>query len=707
MALRQNLAPNPSFEDGAVAPTPPAAWTVLSGSGDGFFWEDTSSKHRTVTNPALASVRLNNDTSAANGLYSTISLAAGTYTVSVWAQVLSGTTNAALIVRTHSSGTLNGQLWGSEQHWTSPNGTWTRKSTTFTLGATTSIDVILGLGIGNGGPSAGSVRFDEVLVEAGSALNDYFDGGYVDTDQVNYSWAGTPNNSISIADDGSVTPPDPPQSEGWSLVETNSAADTFAVDGPLDSNRFYTKDGFDGTNGDGTYYADRTYVSGGQVIVMPDQDRIGGFDSQYRPLTYGKWDVYAKVRTIKGYKGVIFLWPDSEQWNDGEWDFVECTDDTGATFEIYFHKPGDPEDNSKNTRVSQNITGSFNKFTIEKLATGVTVKVNDIQVYQVTNKAWVGTTPCHLVVQSDVGVPDGANGIDMRDNYPANTNPRFQIAISRIDIWEPSDVPSSAPLSASDRGSSSDSAFLGRSQATLYSNADVGRSADQSQLLVPLSLNSGTADVGRSADTASLSTSGSTPSTLLSALDAGSSSDSATLGGSRQYLTGLDVGQSSDQAALTTFVDLSVRPVVGSVAERIYGRLEVFAVHDAEFGWPLLRYVAALSDGLQWTDDLVRDSDTNVGWSSIMDLDTIPDDGLAWLAQFVGVNTIDELDPASQRLRIHETAGFQRGTVSALAGAARQYLVGSRSVVITERDTSPYHLNVTTFAAETPDSTLR
>jgi len=703
MAVRTNLVLNPSFEDGATAPTPPADWLVEANSSTGFFWEDNSSRHQTVANSSTRSLRLNNSSAAANALYTTLSLAAGTYTVSVWAQVLASTTNAALMVRTHSGGSASaGTLWG-EQHWTSPNNVWTRKSITFTLTATTSIDVFLGLGIGTGGTSAGSVRFDEVLLEAGSTLNDYFDGGFTATSSVTYSWNGTANNSTSKADDGSVVTPPPVVNNGWALVESNSAATTFATNGALDSTKFYTKTGFNGTNGDGTYYADRTYVQGGQVIVMPDQDHIGGFDSRHRPLTYGKWDVYMKLTPVVGYKCVIFLWPDSEAWTDGEWDFVECTDSTGATFQIFFHLPGNPTNNSKQTRVTQNITGAFNKFTIEKLPTSVTVKVNDLQVYQVTDTAWVGTTPCHLVVQTDVGMPDGANGVSVRAGYPANTNPRFQVAISQIDIWVPATVSANAPLSASDQGSSSDSGVLGTTRATLFSSDDDGASTDHAQLLVPRSLLAAT-ERGQAIDVASLSVNGSTPSTMLIGYDEGTSLDFGRLAGSSQYLNANDRGRSLDTATLQTAVDLSVRPVVGSVAEEIYESLSPISTDDPNNGWALLRLISAIADPtMQWTNDLVRDTDAGTGWSTIMDLDQAPADVLPWLAQFVGVDTSDDLDVESQRLRIRETAGFQRGTRSSVEGAARQYLSGSRTVLVSERDTSPYHLTVTTFAAETPE----
>jgi Phage tail protein (Tail_P2_I) len=121
----------------------------------------------------------------------------------------------------------------------------------------------------------------------------------------------------------------------------------------------------------------------------------------------------------------------------------------------------------------------------------------------------------------------------------------------------------------------------------------------------------------------------------------------------------------------------------------------------------LLRFVNAIAQAPQWTEDLVRDSEAGPGWSSVLDLERAPTEALAWLAQFIGVGIEPNLDSESQRLRIKETAGFSRGTRAAIEGAARQFLTGSRTAVVLERDTSPYHLKVVTFEAETafPDRT--
>lgn len=146
------------------------------------------------------------------------------------------------------------------------------------------------------------------------------------------------------------------------------------------------------------------------------------------------------------------------------------------------------------------------------------------------------------------------------------------------------------------------------------------------------------------------------------------------------------------------------RPVVTATAEELYEALGPLAVGDENNGWHLLNYVAALVSPAQEIEDLVRDTDTYPGWSSVLDIDRVPATAIGWLGQFIGVSVPDELPTASKRLRVKETAGFQRGTPASIAGAARQYLTGGKLVRITERDTSAYHFKVVTFLAETPSS---
>jgi hypothetical protein len=145
-------------------------------------------------------------------------------------------------------------------------------------------------------------------------------------------------------------------------------------------------------------------------------------------------------------------------------------------------------------------------------------------------------------------------------------------------------------------------------------------------------------------------------------------------------------------------------PVVTPTSLEAWGALGPWAEEDRASGtYDLLRYVAAVGDLLDAVNVLARDTDTDPGWSVLMDPDRAPSNALAWLAQFAGVRVLVGLDDASQRLRIKDAAGLRRGTPDAMRAAAQQWLTGSRQVILFERDTSAYHLKVRTYAAETPN----
>lgn len=146
------------------------------------------------------------------------------------------------------------------------------------------------------------------------------------------------------------------------------------------------------------------------------------------------------------------------------------------------------------------------------------------------------------------------------------------------------------------------------------------------------------------------------------------------------------------------------RPVVTPTTEEAYASLGPTTRDDETTGWHLLTYLDALMRQLDEVEQLARDTEDHVGWGRVLDLQAAPDDALPWLAQFVGVVPLQGLDPESQRIRIGEAAGWQRGSVAAIRGAMKQFLTGSRTTQIFERyQGSAYRLRVRSFAAETPD----
>lgn len=117
----------------------------------------------------------------------------------------------------------------------------------------------------------------------------------------------------------------------------------------------------------------------------------------------------------------------------------------------------------------------------------------------------------------------------------------------------------------------------------------------------------------------------------------------------------------------------------------------------------LLAYIRSLMEPLTSVDDVVRDTDDHVGWGTLMDVDVAPSWALPWLAQFVGVTHARGLDDTSQRIRIKEASGFQRGTPAAIIGAAKQHLTGTRRVELFEREGSAWNFRVRTYQSETPN----
>lgn len=138
-----------------------------------------------------------------------------------------------------------------------------------------------------------------------------------------------------------------------------------------------------------------------------------------------------------------------------------------------------------------------------------------------------------------------------------------------------------------------------------------------------------------------------------------------------------------------------------ALVQKVYDALGPWARADSD--GHLLDFVRALVEPLAGMSDIVSDSPSHEGWGILMDLDSVPEEALAWLAQFVGVELSADLDPEGQRIRIAEAAGFKRGTPEAIIAAAKQYLTGQRKVELYEREGSPWRFRLRTYATETPD----
>lgn len=85
--------------------------------------------------------------------------------------------------------------------------------------------------------------------------------------------------------------------------------------------------------------SDRTYVA----AVLPI---IPGHDTWAEGQTYGRYEVRFKVEApAPGFKIAWLLWPDSDDWNEGEINFPECDLTPGTTIHAFNHQAGNPSVN--------------------------------------------------------------------------------------------------------------------------------------------------------------------------------------------------------------------------------------------------------------------------------------------------------------------------------------------------------------------------
>lgn len=141
----------------------------------------------------------------------------------------------------------------------------------------------------------------------------------------------------------------------------------------------------------------------------------------------------------------------------------------------------------------------------------------------------------------------------------------------------------------------------------------------------------------------------------------------------------------------------------GNFAGAMYDQMAPMQYAESQNNWALLIFLGAIGQMLEDLDYLAHAPDfDHPVWFNLVDLDSIPDEGVPWLAQIVGVRVSAGNTPAAQRQQIRDKIGWGRGTPAAIAAALRPYLTGTQTINIIERDTSPYHLEVDSYSTESP-----
>jgi Carbohydrate binding domain len=142
-------------------------------------------------------------------------------------------------------------------------------------------------------------------------------------------------------------------------------------------------------------------------------------------------------------------------------------------------------------------------------------------------------------------------------------------------------------------------------------------------------------------------------------------------------------------------------PEVSQAALDLYAILSPVAYADEDLNYPLMNFCEALVGPLQEVNDYVGTNGLTP-WSSVVDIDRVPYEALPWFAQLVGSVAFKKLTTETEGDHEQSTPGFYRGSRDAMAAAAQQYLTGSKTVFFNERDTSAYHVTISTKFSETP-----
>lgn len=194
---------------------------------------------------------------------------------------------------------------------------------------------------------------------------------------------------------------------GWTQVfadDFTTPVATGSFPGPAYSSRWTGYSGFTDTSGVGTYTPSRVVsVTGGALDLNLHSEGGKALTAAPVPLvngawggwTYGRYSVRFRADAVAGYKTAWLLWPDSNDWNEGEIDFPEGELD--GTVNGFVHQPGDPARNALVVGTGVTYTG-WHTATVEWLPSGVTFLLDGKQVGRTTVSP---SRPMHLVLQTE------------------------------------------------------------------------------------------------------------------------------------------------------------------------------------------------------------------------------------------------------------------------------------------------------------------
>ena len=174
-------------------------------------------------------------------------------------------------------------------------------------------------------------------------------------------------------------------------------------------------DGWPDTSGNGTYEPSKVvsighgvmdlylHTENGVHMVSAPEPVIPGAPGGEGGLLYGRYAMRFRAEQVPGYKTAWLLWPDSENWADGEIDFPEG--DLTGTISAFLHHKGDPH--AQDGYSTRAIYAAWHTAVIEWTPQSVTFYLDGRVIGTSTNPAVIPSTPMHWVLQTETQLSGG------------------------------------------------------------------------------------------------------------------------------------------------------------------------------------------------------------------------------------------------------------------------------------------------------------
>jgi len=197
--------------------------------------------------------------------------------------------------------------------------------------------------------------------------------------------------------------------KNWRQVFTDDFTTNVALGGfpgPY-ANKWDCYSGYESTYHSGVYDKKIVSVNNGILDLYLHTDSATGrattaapvpliFNGQWGGQVYGRYSARMRSDALAGYKTAWLLWPDSDDWNEGEIDFPEG--ELSGGYWAFSHCKNNPSSNCFYADAQANFV-DWHVVTIEWAPSSVKFYVDDRLVGTATNG--LPTTPMHWVLQTE------------------------------------------------------------------------------------------------------------------------------------------------------------------------------------------------------------------------------------------------------------------------------------------------------------------